>query len=323
VATETPEQSEVLVTREGAVVTLTFNRPEARNALTWNMYERLYEACEEVDADDSVRVFVLRGAGGKAFVAGTDIGQFKSFKTAEDGIRYERDGERRHAEIAAREQAAEHRARRVEAELEAHEPDDARRVRGFEPLANLHSQIHDFSWRHRCALEAIGERLSLQELERDVGDALLGGAGVEDVDDVCALDRAGGLRLAPQRTVHLGGEARQRPEQHVAVDAVQHALTLPLADHQARALQHGEMARHRRRAEREAVGELGGIVPPERVVALEEPAHGVPPHEVDPDLGLSLREAGHAATEAAASRATAPISSITASVWARPGNMTS
>jgi enoyl-CoA hydratase len=95
VTTDTPEQSEVLVSRDGSVVTLTFNRPEARNALTWNMYERLYQTCEEVDADDSVRAFVLRGAGGKAFVAGTDIGQFKTFKTAEDGIQYERDGERR------------------------------------------------------------------------------------------------------------------------------------------------------------------------------------------------------------------------------------
>jgi len=94
-ADQAQDSSEVLITREGSVVTLTFNRPEARNALTWNMYERLYQACEEVDADDSVRVFVLRGAGGKAFVAGTDISQFKSFKTAEDGIQYERDGERR------------------------------------------------------------------------------------------------------------------------------------------------------------------------------------------------------------------------------------
>jgi enoyl-CoA hydratase/carnithine racemase len=86
---------EVLVTREGPIVTLTFNRPEARNALTWSMYERLHQTCEEVDADDSVRVLVLRGAGGKAFVAGTDISQFKAFQTAEDGIEYERDGERR------------------------------------------------------------------------------------------------------------------------------------------------------------------------------------------------------------------------------------
>ena len=98
-ATETPEQREVLVTRDGPVVTLTFNRPEARNALTWSMYDRLYQTAEEVDADDSVRVFVLRGAGGEAFVAGTDIGQFKDFKTAEDGIQYERDGERRNSRL--------------------------------------------------------------------------------------------------------------------------------------------------------------------------------------------------------------------------------
>ncbi|HEX6774241.1 MAG TPA: enoyl-CoA hydratase/isomerase family protein [Methylomirabilota bacterium] len=98
-AAETPEQSEVLVDRKDAVVTLTFNRPEARNAMTWNMYERLYQTAEEVDADDSVRVLVLRGAGGKAFVAGTDISQFKSFRTAEDGIQYEREGERRTARL--------------------------------------------------------------------------------------------------------------------------------------------------------------------------------------------------------------------------------
>ena len=59
------------------------------------MYERLYEACEEVDADDSVRVLVLKGAGGKAFVAGTDIGQFTEFKNGDDGLRYEREGDRR------------------------------------------------------------------------------------------------------------------------------------------------------------------------------------------------------------------------------------
>ena len=99
VTAQTPEQSEVLVDRNDAVVTLTFNRPEARNAMTWNMYERLYQTAEEVDADDTVRVLVLRGAGGKAFVAGTDISQFKSFRTAEDGIQYEREGERRTARL--------------------------------------------------------------------------------------------------------------------------------------------------------------------------------------------------------------------------------
>ena len=75
----------MLVERDGPIVTLTFNRPEARNAMTWEMYQRLYDTCEEVDADDSVRVLVLKGAGGKAFVAGTDISQFTEFKSGEDG----------------------------------------------------------------------------------------------------------------------------------------------------------------------------------------------------------------------------------------------
>src|SRR5215212_236382 len=87
-----PSTSEhVLVARDGPIVTLTFNRPEARNAMTWEMYQRLYEVCEEVDADDAVRVLVLKGAGGKAFVAGTDISQFTKFKSAEDGLNYEKD----------------------------------------------------------------------------------------------------------------------------------------------------------------------------------------------------------------------------------------
>jgi len=89
------EPDEILIARDGPVLTLTFNRPAARNALTWGMYERLTEACEEVDADDTIRVLVLQGAGGQAFVAGTDIGQFQAFGSAADGIAYERDGDRR------------------------------------------------------------------------------------------------------------------------------------------------------------------------------------------------------------------------------------
>ena len=98
-------KDEVLVERAGPIVTLTFNRPEARNAMTWNMYQRLYEVCEEVDGDDSIRVLVLKGAAGKdgsvkAFVAGTDISQFTKFQGAEDGIQYEKDGDKRSGRIA-------------------------------------------------------------------------------------------------------------------------------------------------------------------------------------------------------------------------------
>jgi enoyl-CoA hydratase/carnithine racemase len=81
--------SELEVTQDGGVLTVLFNRPEARNAMTFAMYQGLEEACARADADDSVRVMVLRGAGGRAFVAGTDISQFSTFTSGEDGIAYE------------------------------------------------------------------------------------------------------------------------------------------------------------------------------------------------------------------------------------------
>src|SRR4051812_20151572 len=81
--------SHTIFETDGPLAFLTFNRPEARNAMTWEMYEALVAACERVDADGDLRVLVLRGAGGKAFVAGTDIAQFQSFTDREDGIKYE------------------------------------------------------------------------------------------------------------------------------------------------------------------------------------------------------------------------------------------
>jgi enoyl-CoA hydratase/carnithine racemase len=67
---------------------VTFNRPAAHNAMTFAMYQGLYEACERADTEDGITALVLRGAGGKAFVAGTDIGQFAGFDGAA-GLAYE------------------------------------------------------------------------------------------------------------------------------------------------------------------------------------------------------------------------------------------
>jgi enoyl-CoA hydratase/carnithine racemase len=68
---------------------ITFNRPQARNAFTFPMYERLAEICAQAENDSSVKVLVLTGAGEKAFAAGTDISQFKDFSTAEHALEYE------------------------------------------------------------------------------------------------------------------------------------------------------------------------------------------------------------------------------------------
>lgn len=80
--------------RRGPAAWITFNRPDAHNAMTFAMYESLYECCERADADHDVRVVVLRGAGGRAFVAGTDISQFLEFGSGDDGLRYEADIDR-------------------------------------------------------------------------------------------------------------------------------------------------------------------------------------------------------------------------------------
>ncbi len=74
---------------DGAIRRVIFNRPQARNAFTFSMYERLAAFCNEVAEDKSVRAIILTGAGEKAFASGTDINQFRAFKTPEDAITYE------------------------------------------------------------------------------------------------------------------------------------------------------------------------------------------------------------------------------------------
>lgn len=80
----------VLEERSGDVLTVTLNRPEARNALTFEMYDRLAEICSSVaDATDAPKAIIITGAGEKAFAAGTDINQFRNFETAEQALGYE------------------------------------------------------------------------------------------------------------------------------------------------------------------------------------------------------------------------------------------
>jgi enoyl-CoA hydratase len=82
--------ADILIETEDGIATITFNRPQARNAMTFAMYERLAEFCEAANDDRSLRAVVITGAGEKAFAAGTDISQFRAFKTAEDAFAYEK-----------------------------------------------------------------------------------------------------------------------------------------------------------------------------------------------------------------------------------------
>lgn len=81
--------SEILHETRGAVAWTTLNRPQARNAMTFAMYEGLAEQAAAVAADDRIRAWVITGAGGKAFAAGTDISQFTEFRTGQDALDYE------------------------------------------------------------------------------------------------------------------------------------------------------------------------------------------------------------------------------------------
>ena len=81
--------NDILFERRGRIAWLTFNRPEARNAMTFAMYDEIVRICDEVEQDPDIRVLVLTGAGEKAFVAGTDISQFKSFTEPQHALDYE------------------------------------------------------------------------------------------------------------------------------------------------------------------------------------------------------------------------------------------
>jgi enoyl-CoA hydratase/carnithine racemase len=80
---------ELLYELRDGVAYLTFNRPQARNALTFAMYDRMAEICEQANRDGSIRALLLTGAGDKAFAAGTDISQFRAFDKEQDALDYE------------------------------------------------------------------------------------------------------------------------------------------------------------------------------------------------------------------------------------------
>jgi enoyl-CoA hydratase/carnithine racemase len=83
--------AEVRLELRNSIALITFDHVAARNAMTVSMYQSLKTICEELATNSIARVAILRGAGGKSFVSGSDIAQFSSFTSGDDGIRYEED----------------------------------------------------------------------------------------------------------------------------------------------------------------------------------------------------------------------------------------
>jgi enoyl-CoA hydratase len=85
----TTSSEELIYEVRDGIGRITLNRPQARNALTFDMYERLAEVCGSVPSDGTVKAIIVTGAGDKAFAAGTDISQFRAFNTPSDALAYE------------------------------------------------------------------------------------------------------------------------------------------------------------------------------------------------------------------------------------------
>jgi enoyl-CoA hydratase len=83
------DEGRVHCTVTDRVAVVVFDRPAARNAMTWAMYQELQEICSRIEHDSTIQVAVFRGAGKEAFVAGTDIAQFQAFSSGDDGVAYE------------------------------------------------------------------------------------------------------------------------------------------------------------------------------------------------------------------------------------------
>lgn len=66
---------------------VTFNNPDRRNAVSWEMWQAIPKIFDDMSARDEVRCVVMKGAGEKSFVAGADISEFKERRTGEEQVK--------------------------------------------------------------------------------------------------------------------------------------------------------------------------------------------------------------------------------------------
>jgi enoyl-CoA hydratase/carnithine racemase len=91
----------ITVEKRAAIGWLMFDQPDRHNAISVDMWQQIPAACNELAADDAVRVVILRGAGEQAFVAGADISEFEQRRSGDNIADYDRDNARAFAALAA------------------------------------------------------------------------------------------------------------------------------------------------------------------------------------------------------------------------------
>ncbi|MEO1206394.1 MAG: enoyl-CoA hydratase/isomerase family protein [Pseudomonadota bacterium] len=84
------EEGTVTLELRGAVGLITLNRPQARNAMTLEMYGQLKDIAAAIPPDGDFKAVIVTGAGEKAFAAGTDISKFRDFTAPQHALDYER-----------------------------------------------------------------------------------------------------------------------------------------------------------------------------------------------------------------------------------------
>ena len=80
---------DIIIERKEGIAEVKFNRPEVRNALTFEMYEAVYNLCVEANEKDEIRAILFAGVDSSAFASGTDISLLQGIKGGKGGSEYE------------------------------------------------------------------------------------------------------------------------------------------------------------------------------------------------------------------------------------------
>ena len=92
----------MLATKDGRIGTLIFNNPERHNAVSLEMWQAAAGILDDFAQDEQVRVVVLTGAGGKAFVSGADISKFEDERGTREAVeRYNATTEKVYGRVAS------------------------------------------------------------------------------------------------------------------------------------------------------------------------------------------------------------------------------